>query len=67
MGVTFIGVPLTLEAMVVAIAEATHHISQMNLCLILMSKCINNDDYNDGDDDDDDDDDDSDDVSDVKV
>jgi hypothetical protein len=41
--------------MVVAIAEATHHIFQMYLCLILMSKCINNDYDNDGDDDDDDD------------
>ena len=50
MGVLFIGVPLTLEAVLVAIAEASHHISLMNLCLILMSKCIN-DDVDDDDDD----------------
>ena len=43
MGVLFIGVPLTLEAVLVAIAEASHHMSLMNLCLILMSKCINDD------------------------
>jgi hypothetical protein len=66
MWVLFMGVPLTLEAVLVEIAETTHHISLMNLCLILMSKCIN-----DVDDDSDDNDDDSDDVddddSDVKV
>ncbi len=62
MGVHFMGVPLTLEAVVVAIAEASHHMFLMLLFLIVMSKCINDvndneyDDY-DGDDDDDDDDD----------
>jgi len=61
MGVHFMGVPLTLEAVVVAIAEASHHMFLMLLFLIVMSKCINDvndneyDDY-DGDDDDDDDD-----------
>ena len=50
MGVLFIGVPLTLEAVLVAIAEASHHMSLINLCLILMSKCIN-DDVDDDDDD----------------
>ena len=43
MWVLFMGVPLTLEAVLVAIAEASHHMSLMNLCLILMSKCINDD------------------------
>ena len=51
MWVLFIRVPLTLEAVLVAIAEASHHISLMNLCLILLSKCINDDDDDDDDDD----------------
>ena len=50
MWVLFIRVPLTLEAVLVAIAEASHHISLMNLCLILLSKCINDDDDDDDDD-----------------
>jgi len=41
MGVHFMGVPLTLEAVVVAIAEASHHMFLMLLFLIVMSKCIN--------------------------
>ena len=49
MWVLFIRVPLTLEAVLVAIAEASHHISLMNLCLILLSKCINDDDDDDDD------------------
>ena len=50
MWVLLMGVPLTLEAVLVAIAEASHHISLMNLRLILLSKCINDDDDDDDDD-----------------
>ena len=50
MWVLFMRVPLTLETVLVAIAEASHHISLMNLCLILLSKCINDDDDDDDDD-----------------
>ena len=67
--ITFLGVTLiirvtflhllTLEAVLVAITEAIHHIFLMFLCLILTSKCI--DDVDDDDDYDDDDDDDYDD------
>jgi hypothetical protein len=40
MGVLFMGL-ITLEAVVVAIAEASHHMFLILLFLIVMSKCIN--------------------------
>jgi hypothetical protein len=40
MGVLFMGLT-TLEAVVVAIAEASHHMFLILLFLIVMSKCIN--------------------------
>ncbi len=47
MGVLFMWVLLTLEAVLEVVAEASHHTSLMFLCLIQMSKCMKSDDVND--------------------